>query len=192
MKPGNCRRRCWSGLRNGSNVKEEVADVAVLHDVGFAFDAQFPRLFDGLLGFVLFKILNGVDFDTNEAAFEVAVNNARRLRSGGADGNRMNRMLSPYFQHSVPKRKYRRRRGDPAAYDLRTTMNDVSNIRYKMGILESDLKGIESALNSIEIELRRINSTLDSLDTRFSTVEEDVTDLKVDMNIKKFERAFKK
>mgnify|MGYP001377253430 CR=1 FL=1 len=64
-----------------------MADVAVLHHVFLALDAQLARFLDRLLALVLLKVLDGVDLRSDEAPFEVGVNHARGLRRGGPDGN---------------------------------------------------------------------------------------------------------
>ena len=63
------------------NVEEEVHDVTVLDDVVFAFDAHLAGGADGGFCLVLDEVFVLDDLGTDEAAFEVSVDD-----SGGAGG----------------------------------------------------------------------------------------------------------
>ena len=73
--------------RRTLNVKQEVADISVLHNVRFPFDSQLSCGSNVLFGLVGFKIRQGIDFTANEAAFKIGVNHTSSLRRGGSDGN---------------------------------------------------------------------------------------------------------
>ncbi len=64
-----------------------MGDVAILHDVGFAFGAHAAGGLDGGFGLVFHEVFEVVDFGANEAFFEVGVDDARGLGSGGAYGD---------------------------------------------------------------------------------------------------------
>jgi hypothetical protein len=64
-----------------------VGDVAVFHDVTFAFGAELSGGFDGGFGLVLPEVRQRVNLGADEAALEVGVDDARRLRRCGADRN---------------------------------------------------------------------------------------------------------
>src|SRR5690349_19504731 len=68
-------------------IHQEVADVAVLHDIGLPFDAKLAGGADLLLRLVRFQVAEGVDLRADEALLEVGVDHPRRLRSGRPDGH---------------------------------------------------------------------------------------------------------
>src|SRR5690606_35754663 len=75
------RRRLWTSevaIQAGGqlNVEQKMADVAILHDILLAFDTQFASLANLLFTSVSFQIGQRVNFDADEAAFEVAVDHA--------------------------------------------------------------------------------------------------------------------
>ena len=63
-------------MTGGLNVEEEVHDVTVLDDVVFAFDAHLAGGADGSFGLVLDEVFVLDDLGTDEAAFEVCVDDA--------------------------------------------------------------------------------------------------------------------
>ena len=54
-------------------------DVAILHDVLFAFQTHFPGFLCAFFAFVLYVVVVGDDFGSNEAAFKVGVDHASSL-----------------------------------------------------------------------------------------------------------------
>src|SRR5690606_10579563 len=74
--------------KSKSNVKQEVTNVTVLHHVVLPFDAHLARFADRLLAFVLFEVGDRVRFAADEAPLEIRMDDAGRLRGGGADGDR--------------------------------------------------------------------------------------------------------
>ena len=65
-----------------------MADVSVLHHVGFAFDSQFTGVFDFDFTAVFDQIIQRVNVDADKSLFKVRVDDAGGLRSHGADWNR--------------------------------------------------------------------------------------------------------
>ena len=65
-------------------VEQEVADVAILHDIIAADSLQFSGGADVALGLELFQILKVVDLGADEPLLKVGVDDARGLRGGGA------------------------------------------------------------------------------------------------------------
>ena len=55
-----------------------------MHDVGFAFSAEFAGGFDGLLGAVLFEVIIVCDLGGDKTAFEIGMNGAGGFGGGGA------------------------------------------------------------------------------------------------------------
>lgn len=70
-----------------SHIEQKVANVAVLHDVGLTFDAELSGGTDVFFCLVGFQIRQRVDFATDEASFEVAVDDSCGLRCRGSNGN---------------------------------------------------------------------------------------------------------
>ena len=64
-----------------------MANVAILHHIGFAFHAKLASGTDILFRFVSFKIRNRVDFRTNKALFKVSVDDSSSLWSSGSNRN---------------------------------------------------------------------------------------------------------
>ena len=64
-------------------VEFEFDDVAVLHDVGFAFGAELAGGFDGLFGTVFFEIVVVADLSSDKATLKVGMNGASSFGSGG-------------------------------------------------------------------------------------------------------------
>src|SRR5881394_1172685 len=69
----------------GSNVEQEVHHVAVVDDVVLAFGAHLARVFRTLLAFERDEVVEGDRLRADEAALEVGVDHAGRLRRGVAD-----------------------------------------------------------------------------------------------------------
>ena len=69
------------------NVKPELHNVAVAHDVFFAFDAQLARLTSLGFGAESGEVIKMHDLSSDEAALEVAMNDARSLWSFHAFGD---------------------------------------------------------------------------------------------------------
>src|SRR5438270_4819986 len=68
-------------------IEVEVGDVAVFHDVALAFGPEPAGGADGRLGLVLLQVVDRVDVGPDEALFKIGVDDAGRLRRGGADLN---------------------------------------------------------------------------------------------------------
>ncbi len=62
------------------DVEFEFDDVAVLHDIGFAFSAELAGGLDGLFGAELFQVIKIANAGGDESAFEIGVNGAGGLR----------------------------------------------------------------------------------------------------------------
>src|SRR5689334_15307397 len=77
--------RCMGGAARASDVEQEVEDVAVADDVVLALRAHLSRLLGALLAAERDVVVVGDRLGADEAALEVGVDDARRLRSGVAD-----------------------------------------------------------------------------------------------------------
>src|SRR6056297_3076135 len=71
-----------------SGIEQEMQDVAVLDDIGLALGAHLAGFLRGLLATKRDEIVIGDRLGPDEALFEIAVDDACRLRGGraGADG----------------------------------------------------------------------------------------------------------
>src|SRR5690606_21364288 len=61
-------------------IKSEMHDIAILHNIFFAFHAHFPSFFHFRLGTVLDKIVIFYYLGTDKSFFKIGMNNARSLR----------------------------------------------------------------------------------------------------------------
>src|SRR5882762_9228086 len=73
------------GAKANSDVEPEVHYVAVAHDVVLSFQPQLARFFRALLASARDVVAVRDHLGADKAALEVGVDDARRLRRGGAD-----------------------------------------------------------------------------------------------------------
>ena len=66
------------------DIEFELDDIAVLHNVGFAFGAEFAGGSYGLLGAEGLEVVVITDLGSDEAAFEIGVDGAGGFGGGGA------------------------------------------------------------------------------------------------------------
>ena len=65
-------------------IKSKFYYISVLHDVGFAFGAEFAGGFDGLFGAELFQIVIITDLSGDEDTLEIGVDGAGGFWGSGA------------------------------------------------------------------------------------------------------------
>src|SRR5215207_11243717 len=86
MRPGNSTGDDLI-RRYASDVEAEVDDVALLHDVVFAFEAEEALLAGGGVGAGAGEVVVGDDLGADEAALDVGVDGAGGLRGARAAGD---------------------------------------------------------------------------------------------------------
>src|SRR3569623_3017767 len=87
MLCGICFERNRDDAVGVSDVEQEVQHIAVLDDVLLAFRAHLARFLRALFALVRDEVLIRYGLRANEAAFEVGMDHAGRLRRGVADVN---------------------------------------------------------------------------------------------------------
>lgn len=65
------------------DVEFKFDDVAVLHDIGFAFSTELAGGLYGLLGAELFEVVKIANAGGDESAFKIGMNSAGGLRRSG-------------------------------------------------------------------------------------------------------------
>src|SRR5947207_9424076 len=82
--------RCSSAAPSFSSGESrlEMRDVAVVHHVFLALQAQLSRRADGRFGFMRLQIRQRVNLRLDEALLQVVVHRSGGLGGFGADGNR--------------------------------------------------------------------------------------------------------
>ena len=73
-----------AGDYRGLDIETEMHDVAVLHDIILAFGPHLARVLGGLFAAQCDEIIIGDGLGADEAALEIGVDDARRLRRLGA------------------------------------------------------------------------------------------------------------
>src|SRR5207245_9110155 len=77
-----------SSSRQPSDVEAEERDIAVLHDIVAAFEPHLPAFASGGVGSRRHQVIVGNDLRLDEAALDVAVDDARGFRCPGPLANR--------------------------------------------------------------------------------------------------------
>ena len=65
-------------------IEFEFDDVAILHDISFAFGAEEAGFFDGFFGAELFEVVVFTDVGGDETSLEVSMDSAGGFGGGGA------------------------------------------------------------------------------------------------------------
>lgn len=71
-------------MTRGLDVELKFDDVAVLHNVGFTFGAEFAGGFDGLFGAEFFEVAVITNIGRDEAPLKIGMNSASSFGRGGA------------------------------------------------------------------------------------------------------------